>query len=243
MSVVGAISGKMMASLLVVAGALIGGLIIIFNQAADSQSTVNSVSNLHIAYQPSPSSRITFRVSCLANSTTGTHPNSKAICAAIARQGIRLFAPVPADTACTEIYGGPATATITGTVKGSKIYAKFSRTNGCQIARWENASALFTFPGYATIYGRIEVSPTCGGPVRPGQNCTDPSVAGQVLFNNKTHGSVKALALAESGFSVLLQRGKWRITGSTTSAMRCSPNALTVPTPNEIVLACDTGIR
>lgn len=239
----GAIGGKMMAGVLVFTGLLAGGLVILTSQAADSQKKVNAVSYLNISYRPSPSSLVAFKVSCLANSTTGTHPNTKAICAAITKQGIPLFAPVPADNACTQIYGGPATATITGTVKGSKINSKFSWTDGCQIARWDTARALFTFPGYATVYGRIEVSPTCPGAVRPGQNCTNPSVAGTVILSSKVQSSVKAIALAESGFAALLAKGRWTLTGSTANAMRCSPSTLTVPTASEVVLACDTGIR
>lgn len=48
-----------------------------------------------------------------------------------------LLAPVPADQACTMIYGGPETATITGTLRGKKVKASFSRSNGCEIDRWD----------------------------------------------------------------------------------------------------------
>jgi hypothetical protein len=50
---------------------------------------------------------------------------------------------VPADVACTEIYGGPATARVRGTLQGKPVDARFSRTNGCEIARWERNRALF----------------------------------------------------------------------------------------------------
>jgi hypothetical protein len=50
--------------------------------------------------------------------------------------------PVPADRACTEIFGGPATATV---VKDGRTY-DFNLTNGCEIARWEKASALLGEP-------------------------------------------------------------------------------------------------
>jgi hypothetical protein len=52
------------------------------------------------------------------------------------------FEPVPVETACTEIYGGPATATVTGTLRGIRIDASFSRANGCEIARWDRAEKL-----------------------------------------------------------------------------------------------------
>ena len=52
------------------------------------------------------------------------------------------LAPTDPMTACTEIYGGPATATVTGTLRGEAVDAKFSRENGCEIARWDRAQAL-----------------------------------------------------------------------------------------------------
>ena len=47
------------------------------------------------------------------------------------------FAPVPSDQACTEIYGGPQTARVTGTFRGEPVDAEFDRTNGCEISRWD----------------------------------------------------------------------------------------------------------
>ena len=37
---------------------------------------------------------------------------------------------------CTQQYGGPATARVTGTWQGQHVDATFDRTNGCEIARW-----------------------------------------------------------------------------------------------------------
>lgn len=47
------------------------------------------------------------------------------------------FAPTPADTACTEIYGGPEAASIEGTVDGQDVQTTVTRANGCEIDRWE----------------------------------------------------------------------------------------------------------
>ena len=52
------------------------------------------------------------------------------------------FAPVPAGTACTELYGGPQTGRIRGTVGGRRVNARYSRTDGCQIARYERVAPL-----------------------------------------------------------------------------------------------------
>src|SRR5215207_1156100 len=52
------------------------------------------------------------------------------------------LAPVPRLTACTEIYGGPATAWVRGTLRGQRVDARFDRTNGCEIGRWDRNRAL-----------------------------------------------------------------------------------------------------
>jgi hypothetical protein len=50
--------------------------------------------------------------------------------------------PVAPNVACTQIYGGPATARVRGTLHGKPVDARFDRTNGCEIARWERNAAL-----------------------------------------------------------------------------------------------------
>jgi hypothetical protein len=52
------------------------------------------------------------------------------------------FEPTPRGTACTQVFGGPEKATVTGTFDGKEIDAEFSRENGCEIARWEEAKTL-----------------------------------------------------------------------------------------------------
>ncbi|MDQ5820423.1 MAG: subtilase-type protease inhibitor [Actinomycetota bacterium] len=75
----------------------------------------------------------------------GTLPQPARACARLARIA-RPFAPVPGDMACTEIYGGPQEAIVVGTYGGKRVWARFSRTNGCQIARWERVRFLFPIP-------------------------------------------------------------------------------------------------
>lgn len=71
----------------------------------------------------------------------GDHPDPAAACAAL-ESGQRYLRPVPADMACTQIYGGPETARITGTWRGAPVDATVSRTDGCQIARWNGLAGL-----------------------------------------------------------------------------------------------------
>ena len=53
-----------------------------------------------------------------------------------------VFEPTPPETACTQQFGGPETATVTGTFDGEPVDAEFNRANGCEIARWEKAAPL-----------------------------------------------------------------------------------------------------
>ncbi|WP_329456723.1 SSI family serine proteinase inhibitor [Streptomyces sp. NBC_01497] len=69
----------------------------------------------------------------------GTHPDAAAACErldGIGTDGRDPFAPVPAGQLCTQIYGGPATAHVTGVWHGRAVDATFDRRNGCEIARW-----------------------------------------------------------------------------------------------------------
>jgi hypothetical protein len=50
--------------------------------------------------------------------------------------------PVSPKRVCTDIFGGPETATISGRLEGKPVSARFSRRNGCEVARWERVAAL-----------------------------------------------------------------------------------------------------
>lgn len=71
----------------------------------------------------------------------GTHPRADAACAALAADPDAL-GPVAGDVACTQIYGGPETAEVTGSFRGEPVDARFNRTNGCEIDRWERLLPL-----------------------------------------------------------------------------------------------------
>ncbi|MFE5793556.1 SSI family serine proteinase inhibitor [Streptomyces sp. NPDC056503] len=75
----------------------------------------------------------------------GDHPAAARACARLegfARAGEDPFAPVPADRMCAQVYGGPVTAQVTGVWQGRRIEARFTRSNGCEIDRWENVEPL-----------------------------------------------------------------------------------------------------
>lgn len=73
----------------------------------------------------------------------GDHPQPAEACKALDAAGAKVFAPVAKDQACTDIFGGPQTATVAGTYKGDDIDATFNRTNGCEIDRWEQLGTTF----------------------------------------------------------------------------------------------------
>ncbi|MFE3882766.1 SSI family serine proteinase inhibitor [Streptomyces lydicus] len=69
----------------------------------------------------------------------GNHRHIKGACAKLdgmTKWGKDPFAPVPQGMNCTMMYGGPATAHVTGTWAGRPVNADFRRTNGCEINRW-----------------------------------------------------------------------------------------------------------
>lgn len=80
----------------------------------------------------------------------GDHPDPEAACAALDRAA-RPFAPVPADQACTQVYGGPQTATIDGTWRGELVSARYDRTDGCEIARWDALTDVFGAGGLGPL--------------------------------------------------------------------------------------------
>lgn len=80
----------------------------------------------------------------------GTHPDPEAACATLDEIDQEVLSPVPPDSACTMIYGGPQTATVTGSLRGEQINAEFSRENGCEIARWDAIVDVLTEIGGVT---------------------------------------------------------------------------------------------
>jgi hypothetical protein len=69
-------------------------------------------------------------------------PTDSAACGAVAGISARDLAPTPADTACTQLFGGPEMATIKGQIRGEEVDATFSRRDGCEIERWKRVEAL-----------------------------------------------------------------------------------------------------
>jgi hypothetical protein len=72
-----------------------------------------------------------------------TLPASDAALEAVERFGEEIFFPKPGPPKlCTQQYGGPQVAEVTGTFHGRQVRAVFRRTDGCEIARWNSLAAL-----------------------------------------------------------------------------------------------------
>jgi hypothetical protein len=84
------------------------------------------------------------------NPARGSLPQPARACRRLAAGGARLFAPVRPDTVCTEIYGGPQRAHVVGVLAGKRIWSTFTRTNGCEIDRWQRLSPWLLPPGGVT---------------------------------------------------------------------------------------------
>jgi hypothetical protein len=53
-----------------------------------------------------------------------------------------LTTQAPAGRKCTQIYGGPQTAQITGTIDGRRVDRTFKRTNGCAIEEYARVAKI-----------------------------------------------------------------------------------------------------
>jgi hypothetical protein len=98
-----------------------------------------------------------------------TEKSDDGLCAWIAVEGAEVFAKPPEHQACTEQYGGPEVATVEGTFDGQPVKATFTRTNGCEIARFDLASPLWT--------GEVNTPPDTAAPpteVPPGADPDAP---------------------------------------------------------------------
>lgn len=72
-------------------------------------------------------------------------PADQRVCAWLQDSGRELLLEEPeAGRVCTQVYGGPEVATVTGTIDGKPVAANFSREDGCAIARFDAVSPLWT---------------------------------------------------------------------------------------------------
>jgi len=127
---------------------LVGAVLAILVAAAPTSASASTGTSLRITYwedSAKPADSLTWTLRC--GPARGTLARPARACARLATGGVRLLAPLRKNIACTEIYGGPQRARLVGTVNGRRIWATFSRTNGCEISRWQRISPWLVPPG------------------------------------------------------------------------------------------------
>ncbi|WP_430228894.1 SSI family serine proteinase inhibitor [Pseudarthrobacter oxydans] len=122
--------------------------------AAPSSGPGQGNAELAIAFKPSADeSEVNYTLVCVDGTpdAESNHPTADAACSAL-KENAALLSPSPkrADQVCTEQYGGPQEATITGVVDGISVDAAFSRTNGCEISAWDAAKDVLGAAGGAS---------------------------------------------------------------------------------------------
>ncbi|MFF1476216.1 SSI family serine proteinase inhibitor [Streptomyces sp. NPDC058301] len=104
----------------------------------DGGGTSSSHDHLTVTVTHNAETDGTYELEC--HPAGGNHPQILQACDRLDRLTTKradLFAPVPPDARCTMIYGGGATARVTGTWAGHPVDTTFSRRNGCEMARWD----------------------------------------------------------------------------------------------------------
>ena len=102
------------------------------------------VADLSITYEhPDEGISFTYRITCLGDTATidgDAEIDEQQACLALAEPAVqtRLIEGPPADQVCTEIYGGPDVARVTGTIDEQPVDATIDRTNGCGISDWDD---------------------------------------------------------------------------------------------------------
>jgi hypothetical protein len=105
----------------------------------------NLVAHLRVTVRPEGSggpARIR-RVECAVLGEDAIDPR----CRVLGGLAPRDLGPVRRRTACAQISGGPATARVTGELRGARVSAEFNLTDACEIARWRRNTALLGAPG------------------------------------------------------------------------------------------------
>lgn len=109
------------------------------------------VADLEVVVEHPDRETISYRITCLGDTATITGDvdlDEQAACGALAGEDVqrRLIDGAPADQVCTEQYGGPDTATITGTIDETAVDTVIDRTNGCGISDWDDLLAAILPP-------------------------------------------------------------------------------------------------
>jgi Subtilisin inhibitor-like len=108
--------------------------------SSDSESGSSAATELTISVRPNGNAGPTKTWTLRCDPTGGSLPRAAAACERLTAKALK---PLPADTICTQIYGGPQQARVRGSFRGRPVDSRFSRANGCEIHRWDELRYLF----------------------------------------------------------------------------------------------------
>jgi hypothetical protein len=139
----GAVAGVAVA---VLAGAVIAGCGEADEPAAPRAGS--SAVELTVLYDDGSGRKVTGALTCrgtdssAAGALQGRGTSARKLCEQARGNAELLTSPPDKGRTCTQIYGGPETAVVTGTIGGKKVDRRFTRTNGCEIADYARAAGL-----------------------------------------------------------------------------------------------------
>ena len=109
------------------------------SDSGSATTTAASATDLVITVWPRGGGRSrTWSLKC--DPVGGSLPGAQSACARLTPQALE---PLPPDTICTQVYGGPQKARVRGRLQTRRLDVRFSRTNGCEIHRWDSVRYLF----------------------------------------------------------------------------------------------------
>jgi hypothetical protein len=121
---------------------LVAVIVAVVGCGASSAGMATPSTDLKVSFFPegrSEGARTLWTLRC--EPTGGTLPRRAAACQKLATMK-NPFAPLPKDLQCTDIYGGPEQALITGSHNGRRVWVVLGQRNGCEIARWKKLAFL-----------------------------------------------------------------------------------------------------
>jgi hypothetical protein len=116
--------------------------------AQATATTASEVVELTVVYDDGSGRKTTGALTCRGanRSATGALEAGGASPAELCEQALgnaELLTKKPDEgRQCTQVYGGPETAVVTGTIGGERVNRRFTRTNGCEIADYTRAAGL-----------------------------------------------------------------------------------------------------
>jgi hypothetical protein len=127
--------------LLLARAAALVALLVVSGCGSGSSAPAKPRYELTVTYWPSGRGGEARTATLQCDPDGGSHPDPAKACDALLSHEEALE-PVGGDVACTELYGGPQVATLSGTA-----HARLSRVNGCEIARWDALAPLVELGG------------------------------------------------------------------------------------------------